>query len=294
MSTALDSLTQINLDDLVNAFGWQHQPILSRLVRQIFFRTARDFARHMLGFDAAIGARGLPEAACLTEKLYVRDVRLFDADCLPTGPALFLANHPGMTDSLAVFAALGRPDLKVIALDRPFLLSLPNLSQQLYYVTDSPQERMSLVRRANRHLQSGGSLLTFPAGHNEPDPDVYIGAVESLQSWTDSVGVFVRLAPETAVVPVCIRSVSWDKTVNHLLVRLRRTSDDRQLLASALQLLSNVALHVRPVTVKIQIGDPIYASELGSTNTAVIHQAVLRTMASLIEHPPLGLGKSVL
>ena len=80
---------------------------------------------------------------------------------------------------LALFAALARPDLKVIALDRPFLLSLPNLSRQLYYVTDSPQERVSLVRRAYRHLRSGGSLLTFPAGHTEPDPDTYPGAVAS-------------------------------------------------------------------------------------------------------------------
>ncbi len=91
--------------------------------------------------------RGLAEAACLTERLYVRDVRVFGADCLPAGPCLFLANHPGMTDTLALFTALARPDLRVIALDRPFLLSLPNLSRQLYYVTDSPQERVSLVRR---------------------------------------------------------------------------------------------------------------------------------------------------
>ncbi|MGZ6316244.1 MAG: 1-acyl-sn-glycerol-3-phosphate acyltransferase [Anaerolineales bacterium] len=294
MSNPLESLTQINLDDLVSAFGWQHHARLSRMVRAVFHRPARDFARQMRDFDHAIGARGLAEAACLTERLYVRDVRVFGADCLPAGPCLFLANHPGMTDTLALFTALARPDLRVIALDRPFLLSLPNLSRQLYYVTDSPQERVSLVRRVHRHLKAGGSVLTFPAGHNEPDPDVYPGAVDSLQAWMDSVGVFVRLAPEIAVVPVCVRSVSWAAMAHHPLVHLRRTADDQQLLASAMQLLSNVALRMRPVTVKVQIGDPIYAGDLGSTDTAVIHRAVLRSMQSMIEHVPAGEGQSAL
>jgi 1-acyl-sn-glycerol-3-phosphate acyltransferase len=295
MSNALDSLTQINLNDLVNAFGWQDQQLLASLVRAAFRTTARDFARQMLAFDAAIGAHGLAEAACLSEKLYVRDVRVFGAEFLPAdGPCLFLANHPGMTDSLALFAALARPDLRVIALDRPFLLSLPNLSRQLYYLRDAPHERVALVRRVHRHLRAGGSVLTFPAGHNEPDPDTYPGAVASLQSWTDSVGVFVRLAPETAVVPVSVRGVSWEKTVRNPLARLRRSMDDQQLLASAMQLLSNVALHIRPVTVRIQIGEPIYASALRSTETAVIHQAVLRSMQSLIERAPAGEGESAL
>ena len=151
-----------------------------------------------------------------------------------------------------------------------------------------------MSERVVRHLKSGGSVLTFPAGHNEPDPDVYPGAVPSLQSWTDSVGVFLRLAPETAVVPVCVRGVSWVAAAHHPLVHLRRTADDQQLLASAMQLLSNVALRRRPVTVKVQIGDPIYASDLGSTDTAVIHRAVLRSMQSMLEHVPAGEGQSAL
>ena len=156
------------------------------------------------------------------------------------------------------------------------------------------QERVALVRQVHRHLQAGGSLLTFPAGHTEPDPDVHTRAVESLDDWTDSAGVFLRFRPETPIVPVCVRSVTWDKTTNNVLVRSRRTPDDRQLLASALQLLANVALHARPVTVKVQVGEPIRTSQLGSTSTAVIHEAVLRSMRQLIESGPQGAGLSVL
>src|SRR5512143_3151829 len=133
MPNALQALAQINLDDLINAFGWQDQPFLARLVRTVFFKTAQDFARQMLAFDSAIAARGLAEAACMTEQNYVRAVRLYGADCIPSEPAIYLAIHPGMTDTLALMAALMVPELRIIALDRPFLLSLPNVKQQLFF-----------------------------------------------------------------------------------------------------------------------------------------------------------------
>lgn len=290
----LQALTRINLDDLVNAFGVAGRPLAERAVRRFFGSAAREFARHMLDFDALIGERGLAEAACLTGRRYVRDVVLYGAECLPDGPAIYLSNHPGLTDTLALLAALARPDLRVIALDRPFLLSLPNLKRQLFFVTDEPAERVALVRRVHRHLQAGGSLLTFPAGHTEPDPAVHAGAVESLARWTDSAGVFVRFRSETPVVPLVVRGVTWKAAANHPLIRLRHGADDRQLLASALQLLANVVLRVRPVTVQIQVGTPILAADLGTTDVAAIHQAVLRSMTDLLQVGPRGTGRSVL
>lgn len=294
MPAALDRLTTINLDDLVNAFGWQDRPFLARIVRRLFFQPAQTFARQMLDFDSAIGTNGIADATCLTERLYAKDVCVYGSDLLPKGPFLALSNHPGVTDTLAVVAALGQADLKVIALDRPFLLSLPNLSRQLFFVTENPDERVALVRRVSTHLRNGGSILTFPAGHNEPDPDIYPGAVESLGSWTDSAGVFLRLAPETAVVPVCVRGVTWDKTAHHPLARLRRSFDDQQLFASAMQLLSSVMINARPVTVRVQIGKPFTVKDIGSTEPRVIHQALLAEMKKLIDNPPEGNGRSIL
>ena len=173
MTSPIETLTQINLDDLINALGIQNNPTLTRITRFLFRGAARKFAKQMIEFDSLAGTRGLAEAARLTERLYVREVRVFGADHLPDSAFLALSNHPGMTDTLALFAALNRDDLKIIALDRPFLLSLPNISKQLFFVTDNPTERVSLVRHVSAHLRNGGSILTFPAGHNEPDPDVY-------------------------------------------------------------------------------------------------------------------------
>ena len=289
----LETLTQINLNDLVTSFGWQNQPLPSRALRRLFLNPARTFAEHMVEFDSTVGMHGLANASRFTQRHYVKDVRLF-SDPLPAGPFLALSNHPGMTDTLSLFCALNRPDLKIIALDRPFLTALPNLSKHLFYLKEDPASRMSLVRRVTLHLRAGGSVLTFPAGHIEPDPDVYQGAVESLQTWTDSAGVFIRMAPETAVLPVLVRSVVWSKAARHPLLYIKSTKTERETLAAAFQLLAHVLWNARPVTVRVQIGKPIYAKQLGTTEPSAIHQAVLTGMKALIENPPEGDGISVM
>jgi 1-acyl-sn-glycerol-3-phosphate acyltransferase len=289
----LESLTQINLDDLVASFGWQAQPILARALRKAFDRPSRKFAAQMLEFDTAVGERGLVEASRLSLGHYVKDVRVF-SDPLPAGPFLALSNHPGMTDTLALFSALERPDLKIIALDRPFLKALPNTSNQLFYLRDDAAARISLVRQVTAHLRAGGAALTFPAGQIEPDPDVYEGAREALQTWTDSAGVFLRMAPETAILPVVVRGVIWVKTASHPLLALRKTRREKEALAAAFQLLSHILWEVKPVTVRVQIGRPIHAGNLGATDTAVVHQAVIAEMKRLVENPPQDEGRSVM
>ncbi|MCL4531229.1 MAG: glycerol acyltransferase [Chloroflexi bacterium] len=290
----LDALTQINLDDLVVSFGWQDHRILSAALRRISSPAAKKFAGQMLDFDNAVGARGLADAARLSLRRYVRGVRIFDADRIPASAFLALSNHPGLTDTLALCAALNRADLKIIALNRPFLLSLSNISRQLLYVTDNPHEQINLVRRVSGHLRAGGAALTFPAGHIEPDPDVYPGAIDSLKGWTDSAGIFIRLAPETAIVPILVRGVIWDKTAHHPIVKLKKIKEEREKLAAALQLLAMVVFNARPVTVTVQIGNPITVKELGTNDTQVIHQAVLKEMKQLIENPPEGKDESAL
>lgn len=290
---ALAALTEINLDDLVSSFGWENLPFLARMLRVVFANPARKFARQMLDFDDAVGRVGLAGAARFAQRRYVRSVRIF-SDPLPAGPFLALSNHPGMVDTLALFSALNRPDLKIIAVDRPFLKALTNTSEKLFFVTDDPSARMALVRQVSGHLRSGGAALTFPAGEIEPDANVYLGAVEALNGWTDSVSVFVRMAPETAILPVLVRGVIWEKTARHPLIRLKKTREEQEKLAAAFQLLAHVVWDKKPLDVTVQIGNPITVAELGSKDTKAIHQAVLAEMKRLIENPPTGEGVSVL
>jgi hypothetical protein len=294
MRSNLTDLTQINLDDLVSSFGWQKYPLPARLVRSLFFGPARTFARHMLEFDSAVGNIGLPGASKMLLKRYTQQVRVFGADHIPASAFLALSNHPGMADTLALFAALDSSDLKIIALDRPFLLGLLNISRRLFYVRDDTASRMLLVRQVSTHLRAGKPVLTFPAGEIEPDPDVYPGALESLENWTDSAGVFIRMAPETAILPVLVRGVIRAKSTRNILLGFKNQREDREKLTAALQLLAHVLFKQTDVNIRVQIGRPIYARQLGTTDTHAIHQAVLTEMKQLIENPPVGTGTDIM
>ena len=292
-SFALATLTKITLDDMVSAFGWKNRPQLARMLRAGLNGQAHKFAEIMVDFDDTVGERGLAEAARQVLLKCTRTVRLFSAP-LPAGPFLALSNHPGMIDTLALFLALNRLDLKIIAMDRPFLQALPSTREKLFYLSDDPSARMSLVRQVSGHLRSGGAVLTFPAGQIEPDANVYPGALDALDGWTDSVGVFVRMAPETAILPVLVRGVVWEKTAKHFLTRLKKTRDEREKFAGVLQMTAHVAWNKKPLDVTVQIGKPITVADLGSKDTKVIHQAVLAEMRRLIENPPEGEGRSIL
>jgi hypothetical protein len=294
MPSNVETLTQINLDDLVSSFGWQHHPVLARLLRHMFTSPPQAFAHQMVEFDSAIPTHGLVEASRCAIRDFVDNLHVYNRECIPDGAFLALSNHPGMTDTLSLFIALHRPDLRIIALDRPFLNALPNMSKQLAYVTNDAASRIRMIRQVSMHLRNGGAALTFPAGHIEPDPDIHKGATESLGSWTDSAGVFLRMAPGAAILPVLVRGVVRKKTANHPLTYIKRARPEREKLTAALQLLAHVMLKKKDVQVRVQIGKPIYARDLGTTETRVIHEAVITEMKELIEHPPLGEGENLL
>lgn len=290
------ALTQINLDDLVSSFGWEDHPFWAGILRRIFISPARSFAQHMVEFDDGVEAVGLYESARqILRSHYVKDVRVHGIENIPLdGPALFLSNHPGMVDTLCLFSAIRRTDLRVIALHRPFLVSLVNLSRQLSYISENGAERIRTTREISSHLRRGGAALTFPAGEIEPDPSVYSDAADSLSTWTDSAGVFLRFAPETRIVPTLVSGVIWDKAIRHPLTRIKRTRREREKLAAALQAFPMLAFNARPTMPSVQFARPVTLEEVGSTDSRAIHQAVLERMRSLLESPPKDEGVSAL
>lgn len=280
---ALRALTRINLDDLAASFGWQDAPLLAFMLRTIFHAPAGKFARQMLRFDADVAARGLPAAAQDLFHQYAQSLQVFGAENIPAqGPALFLSNHPGMVDTLALFIAIRRPDLKIIAAERPFLQSLKHTSQQLIFISSDPARRMTAVRQAAAHLKAGGAALTFPAGKIEPDAAVYPGALEALRGWSESAGVFLRFAPQTRLIPTFARGVLWGKAVRHPLTKIKKTREERERLGAAFQLLAHVVFEQRPLRVSVQFAPPLTLTEIGSSDPAVIHARVIKRMAGLI------------
>jgi 1-acyl-sn-glycerol-3-phosphate acyltransferase len=286
MTSKLETLAKINLDDLVSSFGWQDYPLLASVLRRIFANPARMFAEQMANFDLSVGESNLAEASRrLIRTNYVRDVRVHGREHVPAiGPVLFLSNHPGMADTISLFAAINRPDLKIIAIQRPFLATLQNTTKQLFFIDDDPVKRMNAVRQVTAHLKNGGAALTFPAGEIEPDPRVYDGALDSLDNWTDSAGVFMRFAPTVKIVPVLVSGVIWERTARHPLTRLKRTRMEREKLAAALQLLAMVVRNAKPTTVHVHFAKPLTLDEIGSTETQAIHRSVIQRMRDLLQN----------
>ena len=254
----LISLTTL---DLLAALGWRDLRILHRSVELAVRYPARAYARQVLAFDDAVAAVGIHAAARVLVSIYVQELAVRGANLIPSGgPVLLLSNHPGMTDTVCLFAAITRPDLKIIAADRSFLRALRGASRSIFFVPHEPGNRIAALRNAVSHLRSGGALLTFPAGGIEPDPAVLPGAVESLARWSPSSSFFLRFAPDTVVVPIVVRGVLSRPAQSHPLTLFRRKREDREMLGAMLQIVAQTVIPgAWPVRVRVDVLEPFAA-----------------------------------
>ena len=283
MDARTRELFEVNIDDILAAFGWENAPVLRPLVRRVARRPALAFAREMTGFDERAAAAGAQAASRELLSSFTRGVTVTGAERIPPrGPVLLLSNHPGMTDTLALFSAIPRDDLRVLAAERPFLRALPAVVQRLIFIPEDGSKRLGAVRRAIDHLRAGGALLTFPAGEIEPDPAVLTGATAGLDRWSESTSVFLRLAPECTVVPVIVSGVLAPQAQRHPLTRLRRRRVDRERLGAMLQVLAHT---LRPeawrVRVRVDFPAAFTARELsgrGPASRAPLMQTVAETL----------------
>jgi 1-acyl-sn-glycerol-3-phosphate acyltransferase len=265
----LERLTQLCVDDLISAFGLGETRHGRAVMESISRIPARRLARQILTYDRIVGESGLGTGGAWALKRLSRNTSIEGQENVPRGgPLLLVSNHPGLADAVALFAAIPRDDLRVIAADRPFLEVLPNTSRRLLTVTETSAGRSGVVRAAARHLRGGGAVLTFPGGRIEPDPAVLPGAVEALNRWSSSADLFARLIPALEVVPVVVSGVISPSALRNPLIHLRRRKRDREWLAATLQMLVPA---LRNVDARVEFGSPIYA-EPGALGDAVIEE----------------------
>lgn len=258
-SRQVEILTQLCVDDLLSAFGLGELRHGRRLLERLSQVPARRLARQVATYDEFVGESGLAAGGGWALERMARRVEVEGVENVPReGPLLLAANHPGLADTVALFATTPRSDLRVVAAERPFLDALPNTSRYLLTVSERPQARFGLIRTAARHLGGGGTVLTFPGGKIEPDPAVLPGAAEALERWSASVDLFARLVPDLAVVPVIVSGVLSPMALRNPLTFLRRRKEDREWLAATFQMMIPA---LRNVTTRIAFGRPIRAGD---------------------------------
>ncbi len=286
MTSQLDTLSEINIQDFIAAAGLEGIRAGRGLLRRLLRPAAARFARDLIDYDREVAEGGLERGGLTLIHRYTTGLRVAGGEWVPrSGPALILANHPGLSDAVSLFVAIARPDLRLLALDRPFLRALPNTAARLFMLPDDPPGRLAMVRAAASYLRKGGALLTFPAGQIEPDPLALPGAAESLAHWSESVGVFARFAPQTQIVTAVVSGVLNPAAQRNPLIRMRKERKQREFLGATLQILWPP---YRRNVVQVAFAPPLLASDLLAVDPDPAHVtwAVVEAARKLIEQPP--------
>jgi len=247
------------------------------VMRRLIGPLADQLAGRFVAYDRALGESGLRDGSAWIIDDATGGLAAEGREHIPAkGPLLIVANHPGLSDAVAILAAIGREDAWIVAADYPFLHALRLASRRFLFVSDDRSGRLSTIRRIVMALRRGETVLLFPAGGLEPDPDLSrADAVASLATWSRSIALFARLARGTLVVPAAVRGVVSPSAFDHPLARRREPVKERQRVASLLQL----ALPAyRSHRVRITFGAPIV-----SARTSDVHTAVVDAMDALID-----------
>lgn len=277
----LGAMTDAIVDEVVSAMGFPLDSWQRRLLGPLLELPGRTFARVAVSFDLMVARDGIGRAFGDLMALCVTGVEVRGADMIPAeGPLLIVSNHPGAYDVPLIVSVLPRHDLHLVASTVPFLQELPHLLGHLIEVTREPKDGMRGVRQAIRHLRKGGALLILPSGIVDPDPDVLPGAHEALETWSPSIELLLRRAPETQVLVVIVSGVLSPAWLRTPIVRVQKEIWRQRKLAEMFQIMQQVLFPTSlMLTPRVSLAPPLSVSELdalydgGSLHEKVIHRA---------------------
>ncbi len=246
------------------------------ILRQLIRPAAHQLAGRFVAYDRALGEAGLRRGSAWIVDAATGGLAVEGSEHVPArGALLVVANHPGLSDAVALVSAIGRDDAWIVTAEYPFLRALRLASRRFLFVPDAYADRLPVFRRIVSKLRAGETVVVFPAGGLEPDPALSrVAALASLPSWSRSIQLLAEVTPETRVVPAAIHGVVSRSAFDHPLAKRRGALKERQRMASLIQLALPAYQADR---VRIGFGAPIDPSE-----TPDILAAVLRAMRALI------------
>jgi hypothetical protein len=289
MDTEIAALSESLIDELVGAVALPKTTFWRGLTWRLFRPVTDRLAVLGVTFDRLVANDGLPQASEWALTHFCNPVPARGAEHIPpNGPLLVTSNHPGAYDALVIFSKLVRKDIRWIGTEIPFLEKLPHVRDRILFASRTdPLNRMSVMRGAIRHLQSGGALVYFGAGHRDPDPAVYPGAGKMMDNWLEGIEFFFKHVPGLRLLPTVVSGVVSAKWARHPITWLRRRQIDRQRLSEFGQVITQL---LRPgkflASPSLSFGSPAAEADLrGEAGGKNLLAAVIsRQKALLVEH----------
>lgn len=267
------TLSRLSAEEMASALGVRVDSAIHRPISSAFELLSGRLGKLLARFDRRTGEVGIGRAA--RETLHELHVKVVPGGTRPSGSTCIVSNHPGAVDALALFSALERSDVSVLARDRSFLEALPNVSKRLISFSESdPHSRARALRRAMNSLRAGNALVQFGAGKIEADPA--FSETLHLEEWPRGTEMLVAHARKKGalVVPTLIRGVH-SRRVKEMWITKQAEARGITTVGPLLQ----VILRARDVRVTVDFGS---ASSDVSIRTELkrldeVHRARVRT-----------------
>jgi len=278
----VNTLSESLIDEMVAAVGLPTTKTFHNIFWLLFRKITDRLAYLGVTFDQIVGEDGLPAASSWALTHFCNEPITHNADNIPEGgPLLALSSHPGAYDALVLYSNLKGHDIRSVSTVIPFFKHLPNTSRIfLFAPRNDARERMLVMRNAIKHLQQGGTVIYFGAGHREPDPVVYPGAEQSIDSWLDVFDIFFKYVKDLKIMPTITSGVVSSRWAKHPITWLRRKQIDKQRLSEFGQVITQL---IKPgklmMTPRISFGETFTEEELrqkagpGNLYDAVINRA---------------------
>ena len=261
----IEEIARETVRDISQVFHFNPESWWYAVMHKILMIPATKFASFMRSADLKVGMRSLWEAARDLLPRFSGGWQVEGGEHLPKeGPLLVVSNHPGATDSLAVLAALERPDVHMVANARPTLEILPNTSEHLLYLSKQVDARMTTLRNLIQLLKEGNTVVLFPRGGMEPEPSLFPGALESLNNWSESIGVLLSKVPETMLQLILTQDVLTKEAWEHPLTKLGKTTTQKHEISVILQLIVQSLFNKWKIPIRMTLSDPIAVADLDS------------------------------
>jgi hypothetical protein len=201
---------------------------------------------------------------------------------------LIASNHPGAYDTLVIAANIPRDDLKIIVnIPLDFISELHHTKSHFLYASLDPHIRMKVVRSGIRHLESGGALLVFASGGLDPDPASMSSVEKSLDEWSKSLGIFLRMVPNTQLLVTIISGILSPKYINHVMASFWKERIDKQRISEFFQVMRQMlSPDILNQTPAISFATPIFGKDLINTrtNTSLMNKIISRANILLSQH----------